>query len=97
MGASVSLVGYGFGVCFLRFVLFFGGGVGGEGWFGVFSTAYTFPFRIQSSCRGLGASNSQRHCLRVRYRTPRLRGYGSGTGPLDTDSRGPVPDPEPRL
>ena len=38
-----------------------------------------------------------RHCLRVRYRTPRLRGYGSGTGPLDTDSRGPVPDPEPRL
>ena len=38
-----------------------------------------------------------RHCLRVRYRTSRLRGYGSGTGPLDTDSRGPVPDPEPRL
>ena len=29
MGASVSLVGYGFGVCVLRFVLFFGGGVGG--------------------------------------------------------------------
>ena len=38
-----------------------------------------------------------RHCLRVRYRTSRLRGYGSGTGPLDTDSRGPVPDSEPRL
>ena len=38
-----------------------------------------------------------RHCLRVRYRTSRLRGYGSGTGPLDTDSRGPVPDTEPRL
>ena len=38
-----------------------------------------------------------RHCLRVRYRTSRLRGYGSGTGPLDTDSRGPVPDLEPRL
>ena len=37
------------------------------------------------------------HCLRVRYRTSRLRGYGSGTGPLDTDSRGPVPDTEPRL
>ena len=42
-------------------------------------------------------SFSKRHCLRVRYRTPRLRGYVSGTGPLDTDSRGPVPDPEPRL
>ena len=39
--------------------------------------------------RPLGAN---RHCLRVRYRTSRLRGYGSGTGPLDTDSRGPVPD-----
>ena len=39
----------------------------------------------------------KRHCLRVRYRTSRLRGYGSGTGPLDTDSRGPVPDTEPRL
>ena len=38
-----------------------------------------------------------RHCLRVRYRTSRLRGYGSGTGHLDTDSRGPVPDTEPRL
>ena len=25
-----------------------------------------------------------RHCLRVRYRTSRLRGYRSGTGPLDT-------------
>ena len=37
------------------------------------------------------------HCLRVRYRTSRLRGYGSGTRPLDTDSRGLVPDPEPRL
>ena len=37
------------------------------------------------------------YCLRVRYRTSRLRGYGSGTGPLDTVSRGPVPDPEPRL
>ena len=38
-----------------------------------------------------------RHCLRVQYRTSRLRGYGSGTGHLDTDSRGPVPDTEPRL
>ena len=44
------------------------------------------------------------HCLRVRYRSPRLQGYRSGTGPLDTDSRGPAPDPrgpapdpEPRL
>ena len=26
-----------------------------------------------------------------------LLDYGSGTGPLDTDSRCPVPDPEPRL
>ena len=39
----------------------------------------------------------KRHGLRVQYRTSRLRGYGSGTGPLDTDSRGPVSDPEPRL
>ena len=41
----------------------------------------------------------ERHCLRVRYRTPRLQGYGygSGTGHLDTDSRGPVPDSEPSL
>ena len=46
---------------------------------------------------GLWEADWQRHCLRVRYRTSRLRGYGSGTGPLDTDSRGPVPDPEPRL
>ena len=38
-----------------------------------------------------------RHCLRVRYRTSRLRGYGSGTGYLDTDSRGSGPDTEPRL
>ena len=38
----------------------------------------------------------KRHCLRVRYRTPRLRGYGSCTGLLDTDSRGPVLDSEPR-
>ena len=45
----------------------------------------------------VGLRSSRRHCLRVRYQTPRLRGYGSGTGPLDTDSRGPVPDPEPGL
>ena len=37
----------------------------------------------------------KRHCLRVRYRTPRLWGYGSCTGLLDTDSRGPVLDSEP--
>ena len=37
------------------------------------------------------------HCLRVRYRAPRLWGYRYGTGPLDTDSSSPVPDPEPRL
>ena len=32
------------------------------------------------------------YCLRVRYRTPRLRGYESGTGPLDTEEclGGPV-------
>ena len=30
-------------------------------------------------------------------RTPRLRGYGSVAGPLDTESRGLVPDSEPRL
>ena len=29
----------------------------------------------------------QRHCLRVPYRTPRLRGYGSGTGPQATPLR----------
>ena len=29
----------------------------------------------------------KRHCLRVRYRTPRLRGYGSGTGPRATPMR----------
>ena len=40
MGASVSLVGYGFGVCFLRFVLFFGGGVGGGMVRGVFNSVY---------------------------------------------------------
>ena len=28
-----------------------------------------------------------RHCLQVRYRTPRLRGYGSGTGPRATPMR----------
>ena len=38
-----------------------------------------------------------RSCLRVRYRTHRLRGFESGTGLLDTDSRGPAPDSEPRL
>ena len=40
--------------------------------------------------------SDKRHCLRVRYRTHRPLGNGSGTRPLDTDSRGPVPDPEPR-
>ena len=43
-------------------------------------------------CKMLELILNRRHCLRVRYRTPRLRGYGSGTGRLDTDSRGPVPD-----
>ena len=42
-----------------------------------------------------GRQIKQRHCLRVRYRTPRLRGYGSG--PLDTDFMGLVPDHDPRL
>ena len=36
-------------------------------------------------------------CLGVRYRTSRLIVYGSGTGPGDSESRGPVPDHETTL
>ena len=45
----------------------------------------------------IGFSGNLMALSRVWYRTPRLQGYGSRTGLLDTDSRGPVPDSEPRL
>ena len=52
-------------------------------------------FSIKSFCLGGSITNTnynrfrfwQRHCLGVRYRTPRLRGYGSGTGHRATPMR----------
>ena len=48
MGASVSLVGYGFGACFLRFVLFFGGGWGGRDGSGCFQLRIHFLFAFKA-------------------------------------------------